>query len=252
MGAGVPFAMKSRCSATERTALLRKHGGNQKVASAVKKSLDYLQGTQNEDGSWGDNHKAAMTGFALLCYLGHCETPDSPKYGDTVMKGIMYLVELSETNNGLLAVVNDHGAVYAHGIATYALGETYALAKYGKRPLPGVRNAFEAGVDIIVEGQLQDGGWRYGYNLNGIGDTSVTGWQYQALKAAKHTNLKIGGLQQAINNAHDFFETVRHADGGYMYNRNKGESTLAMTAAGILGYQILADGKNDQFHIHFD
>jgi hypothetical protein len=53
-----------------------------------------------EDGSWGGKdknadgepksnaHKNAMTGMALLCYLGHCELQDSPDYGPTVQKAI--------------------------------------------------------------------------------------------------------------------------------------------------------------------
>jgi hypothetical protein len=36
--------------------------------------------------------------LALLCYLGRCETPESPFYGDNVMKGIMYLIELGKKN----------------------------------------------------------------------------------------------------------------------------------------------------------
>jgi hypothetical protein len=262
-GAGVPFTMKSRCSATERTAMLRKHGGSTKVAKAVKKSLDYLQKHQNEDGSWGDHHTAAMTAFALLAFLGHCETPDSPQYGDTVMKGIMFLVELGDKNDGLFAAIQDHHYPYEHGPATYALGETYALAKFGKKPLPGVREAFEKGVEIIIEGQGPDGGWKYSYSGHDIGDTSVTGWQYQALKAAKHTKLKISGLSEAIKKAEGFFATVRdpaqksERDKAhrYQYNRLKSlkhGSDWQMTAICALGMQLLGDREKGEYEEEID
>jgi len=243
-GAGLPMTMKSRCSSAERTSLLRKHGGDSKVAKAVKKSLEYLKATQNEDGSWGDHHKGAMTGVALLAYLGHCETPDSPQYGDTVMQGIMYLVELSNKNNGLLAAVADKHYPYEHGIATYALGETYALAKFGKRQLPGVRDAFETGVRIIIDGQVDNGGWTYGYDPGGRMDTSVSGWQYQALKAAKHTNLKIGGLSAAIKKSESSFKDVMVNKGHYQYGPDRSLSEASdwnMTGVAVLGYQMLGD-----------
>ena len=262
-GAGVPFTMKSRCSATERASMLRKHGGSSKVAKAVKKSLDFLEEKQNEDGSWGDRHQAAMTAFALLAFLGHCETPDSPQYGDTVLKGIMYLVELGEKNDGLFAAIQDHHYPYEHGPATYALGETYALAKFGKKPLPGVREAFEKGVEIIIDGQGPDGGWKYSYSGHDIGDTSVTGWQYQALKAAKHTKLKINGLSKAMEKAEDFLATVRDPDEKnvkdkehrYQYSRRKGHGITGdwnMTAVCALGMQLLGDRKKGEYEEEID
>jgi hypothetical protein len=43
-----------------------------------------------------------MTGLALLAYLGHCETPLSEKYGDTVLRGLTYLINIGMSNNGKL------------------------------------------------------------------------------------------------------------------------------------------------------
>ena len=83
------------------------------------KALNWLTKDQNADGSWGKNSKGAMTGFALLCYLGHCELTDSPEYGEAVAKGIKYLVELGDEKDGWLYVTNHkHGSAYAHGIAS--------------------------------------------------------------------------------------------------------------------------------------
>ena len=135
-GGGLPNAIKSRCSRAERAKLLTIHGGSARVSPAVAKALAWFADHQNPDGSWGRDYKGAMTGLALLCYLGNCETPDSPRYGDTVMQGLFYLVELSNKNEGIMAQRLDKHFSYEHGIATYAMGETYALAKYGKAPAP--------------------------------------------------------------------------------------------------------------------
>ena len=38
----------------------------------------------------------------------------------------------------------------------------YALARLGSKSLPGMREAFEKGVQIIIKNQLPTGGWGYG------------------------------------------------------------------------------------------
>ena len=43
----------------------------------MSNALEYLKTKQKADGSWGTGGQGAMTGFALLCYFGRCETPDS-------------------------------------------------------------------------------------------------------------------------------------------------------------------------------
>ncbi len=240
-GAGVPFAMKSRCSRPERVELLQRHGGTVEVEMAVERSLEWLQRNQNSNGSWGSSRPAAMTGFALLCYLGRCETPDSPKYGDTVMNGIMYLVELGMQNDGLFThdPANRHFP-YEHGIATYALGETYAMARMGNRRLPGVREAFQRGVDIILKGQNRDGGWVYGYTREGNGDTSVTGWQYQALRAAQTTGLQFSNLNGHIRRTREYLNDVQGPQGSFGY-RGRGDKP-SLAGLGALGLQLMGAG----------
>jgi hypothetical protein len=135
----LPPSMRSRCSTQERLEKLRQNGGSPECEAAVSASLEWLKGKQNADGSWGRNNKAAMTGLALLCYLGRCETPESPFYGDNVMKGIMYLIETvaKEPPRKLFTQAQgQRGCAYEHGIATYALGEMYTLARLGSKAFP--------------------------------------------------------------------------------------------------------------------
>ncbi|MDP1588336.1 MAG: hypothetical protein Q8M07_11365, partial [Prosthecobacter sp.] len=159
----LPPSMRARCSTQERLEKLRQNGGTPECEAAVSASLEWLKGKQNADGSWGRNNKAAMTGLALLCYLGRCETPESPFYGDNVMKGIMFLIETQKANKYKLfsQATKGNAPVYEHGIATYALGEMYTLARLGAKPLPGMREAFEQGVKIIIDNQQDSGSWVY-------------------------------------------------------------------------------------------
>jgi hypothetical protein len=193
-----------------------------------------------------------MTGLALLCYLGRCETPDSPFYGDNVMKGILYLIELQKKNpQGFICEKSEPiSSAYEHGIATYALGEMYTLARMGSKALPGLREAFEKGVQLIIEHQNESGGWDYYTKLAVEGkknstrnDLSVTGWQYQALKAAKLTGLKIDGLHTSISKAVKYIEGTQSKDGGFgTTNREEHYNQWNMTPVGALGIATLGKG----------
>ena len=122
--APVPPEMGKRCSKKDRQARLAENGGTNGCEDAVVNALRWLKANQNADGSWGNATPAAMTGFALLAYFGHCETPNSEEFGDSCMRGIVYLVNLGMKNNGKMAgnFTANHWS-YEHAIATYALGE---------------------------------------------------------------------------------------------------------------------------------
>jgi len=253
----LPPSMRSRCSPQERLKKLTDSGGSPECERAVSASLEWLKQKQGPDGAWpGMGSKSAMTGLALLCYLGRCETPDSPFYGDTVMNGILYLVELSKKNpHGMIAEdIYNNGSTYAHGIATYALGEMYTLARLGSKELPGMREAFEKGVQLIIKNQNTRGSWTYGgkdagmptaYTPDSKGeDLSVAGWQFQALKAAKNSGLKIQGLDGAIKKCTDYVLAKQTKDGGFGNpNRDAHYNQWSLTGAGSLALQTMSKGQ---------
>ncbi len=256
----LPPSMRSRCSTQERLEKLRQNGGSPECEAAVSASLEWLKTQQNADGSWGRGNKCAMTGLALLCFLGRCETPESPFYGDNVTKGIMFLLEVGKKNpHGIFSETGWKGeaaggkggaGTYEHGIATYALGEMYTLARLGSKSLPGMREGFEKGVKVIIDNQTPKGAWAYGgkdqivYNKAGGADLSVVGWQFQALKAAKNTGLKIEGLHSSIGKMTDYLETMQTKDGGFGgSNRDQHYNQWSLSGVGILGLQTMAKGK---------
>jgi hypothetical protein len=255
-GAGfiaLPPVLRSRCSPQERTQKMKENGGNDQCEAAVKKTLKWLKEKQNKDGSWGESHKGGMTGLALLAYLGHCETPESPVYGETVLKGLTFIMELGAKNKAPFdGIYSENPGVtkstYEHGIATYAMGEMYSFSKLGTKPIPNLRESFEKGALIIINKQAPNGAWGYkdgiGYDPYGGNDLSVTGWQYQALKAAKHTNLKIPGLPGAIKKVESYLEGKQTADGGFGEANHEGHyNQWNLTGAALLGLQTLGVGN---------
>jgi len=237
IGALIPTIMKGRCTDSERLKMVQEAGGTPQIEEAVKKSLQWLKGRQNADGSWGKGSNVAMTGFVLLCYLGHCEGTQSVEYGENVTKGITYLINMGMKNGGRLGTnLSQHSYVYEHAIATYALCEALTFSRTLQFKVPELEATVEKAVDVIVKGQTKSGSWDYGYADTTRNDLSVAGWQMQALKAAKASNVKIDGYDKVMRSAIDYLTKSAYlGDGKFAYSGKGGKP--AMTAVGALCLQ---------------
>jgi hypothetical protein len=229
----LPGAMAGR--GTGRNGTGARFGEKPPAEDAVMKALRWLQSQQQSSGKWGSaKYTNAFTGLALLCYLGHGETPQGSKeFSVVVTNAINALVDLGNQKQGRLISAadfsKDNDSAYEHAICTYALCEAYTMTK-DPRLEPLVRQA----VDYIVKAQRPDGGWTYKYDTSPDepkekeykSDTSVSGWQIQALKAAHLTGLD--GMEQEVrpvlDNAMKNLDRVfNEKDGTYGY-RKAGDS----------------------------
>ena len=236
----VPATMRKRCSKEDRMQRLLEMGGTPECEDAVVKALQWLKATQKSDGSWNDQHPVAMTGFAILAFLGHCETPLSEEYGETVLKAITYLVNNGLKNDGRLTSVGlaSNAWVYEHGIATYALAESYTFCKSLNVNIPDLDTVTKKAGDIIIQGQGESGGWVYRYESTNSGDNSVGFWQIQALKAGKHTGLwKDNDLKKIARRALGWLEKVQGNNGAIGY-RNDPNRSPGLTGGGVLAFQM--------------
>jgi hypothetical protein len=89
-----------------------------------------------------------------------------------------------------------------------------------------------------VDGQAPDGSWAYGYVKSrpgyvSPGDTSISGWQIQALKAAYLTGLNIPGVNQALDNAMVDLKRVQCPNGGFGY-KGPDDNRFSLTGVGVL------------------
>jgi hypothetical protein len=242
----IPSDMRKRCSPQDRMARLKESGGTPECEDAVVKALDYLQKTQNANGSWDPTHPVAMTGLALLAYLGHCETPQSPKYGDTVLKAITFLVNNGLENKGRLTNKPEASIqwVYDHGIATYALAEAYTFCSKLDIKIPDLDKVTKMAGDRIMDGQGASGSWVYKFLPTNGGDNSVGFWQIQAMKACKHTGLwKDSAFKKPARKALDWLEKVQGPDGAIGY-RNDPKRSPGLTGGGVLAFQMWDEGRS--------
>jgi len=224
---GLPGTMSGRVG-TGRAKAMETNKMKSKTEQAVLRGLAWLQQNQNADGSWGDGTKGAMTGLALLCFLGHGETPESPQFGLTVNKAVQWILDGGTKNQGRLHMGKafSSGGVYEHGICTYALGEYYTMTKDER-----VIELFKQAISYIVQGQGPGGGWMYSYDKT-ANDLSVSGWQIQALKAAHLSQLNLPDVDKALDKAVKYIEDVKGSKGGYGYRTAADKYSL--TGVGIL------------------
>jgi hypothetical protein len=248
---GLNPVIRSRCSPEDRLARLHATGGTPECETAVEKGLEWLQATQNPDGSWSSGDVVGYTGLGLLCFLGRCETPASLKYGDTVTRAIIYLIDVGMKNDGRMAGnFAANSWVYEHAIATYALAEAYTFCNQLGIPIPHLRETVEKAGRIIIDHQNETGGWAYRYETRGGHvDSSVTAWQMQALKAMEYTGLPFEGLTRTANRGTAYLESLQHESGGFGYrtaNSPAGNTGgyFTMTGGSTLALQLWGKGNS--------
>jgi hypothetical protein len=226
---GAAFASRTGAA---KAKLLAKYGGNAESEAAVARGLAYLARQQKQDGSWvfdgaskGDT--IAATGMSLLPFLAAGESHQGgKKYRQTVLRGLQYLISQQRADGSFKGTTL---TMYSHGIATIALNDAYGMTK--DRAL--LLRPAQAATNFIVTKQGADGSWGYAPGANG--DTSIVGWQVQALKAAMLSK-DIVVPAKAITNVLSFLDKVSSGSGKavYGYATPNGAPGTSLSAIGLL------------------
>jgi hypothetical protein len=257
-GTGIPDAFSGRQGAMREKLL--KEGASMLSEAAVARGLKWLALHQAKDGHWGlhdFNHHArdkvgadgktftctcdgtsgrrddvAATGLALLPFLGAGVTHKNPKatvvdYSKTVEGGLNWLMKKQAVDGSF------SGAMYTHAIATIAICEAYGLSSD-----PRLKPSAQKAINFIVGAQdPTGGGWRYAPRQS-PGDTSVTGWQFMALKSGQMAGLTVP--RAASTSVEKFIDSVEDTanKGRYVYTAGS-PATPSMTAVGLLCREYL-------------
>jgi len=232
-------------TASGRSSALKKYGGSQKGQDALLKSLYWLRDHQNPDGSWGKFQKEAMTGLAVLTFLAHGELPSSKHFGKCVKKGISWIVKTTMNNKGkILGKQNKGGdtrSIYSHALMTYALSEAYAMIGMSE-----IGEAMEAATKVIVDGQMENGGFFYGYAKDSDDNLSNASFNFQALKASYIAGCQVEGLKKAIEKSIGYLKRI--AGPNHFYYRSNGKKTArgpSMRCVGTLCLQLLGEHDSE-------
>jgi hypothetical protein len=109
----------------------------------------------------------------------------------------------------------------------------------------------EKALVFLMNGQLNEGGFYYSYGKGGKYDTSVAGWNIQAMKAATMAGSSNTNLPAAVAKALMYLKTQSYAQNGsgFTYQGDSGKPSAAggtwtMTGVGTLCMQLLGHAKD--------
>lgn len=207
---------------------------------AVDEALEYLERTQNRDGSWTSGSATrdpAVTALCVMAFLSAGHVPGEGPYGDNVERGVEFVLD-SQKRNGLFAH-STQGAyeMYCHGICTLMVAEVVGMMPADQAD--SLREKLALGVEIILQGQRTSGshkgGWRYRIEYPDA-DLSVTGWQLMALRAAKNVGCDVPG--ERIEWAVQYVQNCRdRRTGGYRYMIDS-QVTVPCTGTAVLCLEL--------------
>ncbi|MCI0704184.1 MAG: terpene cyclase/mutase family protein [Planctomycetia bacterium] len=233
-----------RTGATKKR-LLKEFGGSEESEEAVMLGLAWLTQMQKKEGNWVydigvTNDKAAATGMATLAFLGAGQSHKAGRYKQTVQAALDWLVKNVDMKNGPdRGKFNTISNMYSQGIATLALCEAYGMTQDSS-----LKDPAQTTVNYIQQAQGKNGSW--GYNAKNNGDTSIVGWQIQALHAAKLAGLDVD--QKVIQKAIEFLDFASSGQNksayGYL-DKGRAAPATSLTAVGLLCRYYIDDWRSE-------
>ena len=203
---------------------------NKPAQDAIERGLAYLATRQHDDGSIGSGgyrQNVAVGALTGMAFMSAGSTPGRGPYGEHLQKCVDHM--LQNVGDRGFVVVSDsasHGPMYGHGFATLFLAEVYGMTMRGD-----IREKLAKAVDLILQTQNEDGGWRYQPQRKDA-DLSVTICQVMALRAARNAGLYVPNA--TIDRCIDYVKRSQNADGGFMYMVQGGQSAFPRSAAGVV------------------
>lgn len=248
----VPDAYRLRV-APNRANVAQSHGGTSETEAAVKAALKWLANNQAGDGRWdprvhdagkdtnvlgrnrqnaGSRSDTAMTGLALLSFLGSGHTHLEGPYRDDVRRGLEFLMRSQGPDGNLGGQAVAFEFMYCHAMAACALSEAYGMT-HDERLREPVRKA--VGYTVAAQ-DPKGGGWRY--RPGDPGDTSQLGWQLMSLKSADLAGIPMPDrTRQGIIR---YLQSVSSGQNGGRASYRPGEqATRSMTAEALVCWQFL-------------
>jgi hypothetical protein len=199
---------------------------------AIDSGLAFLAARQHPDGSFGSGsvyrRNVAVTSLAGMAFLSAGHTPGQGSYGPNVERAVEFILASSEPSGYIIRVDSAaHGPMYGHGFATLFLAEVYGMS-----PREEVRTKLKNAVQLIVNSQNREGGWRYDPDGKDA-DISVTVCQIMALRAARNCGIAVP--KATVDQCVKYVRDCQDRDGGFRYQREQPpKSAFPRSAAAVV------------------
>jgi hypothetical protein len=201
---------------------------------AIQSGLAWLARNQNTDGSFGSSTyrgNIAVTSLAGLAFMASGSSPGRGPYGAPIDKALAYVMD-NTAPSGFISVPGSstHGPMYSHGFGTLFLAEAYGMTHR-----PEIREKLRKAVQLVIDTQNNEGGWRY-QPVKHDADLSVTICQINALRAARNAGLYVP--KDTVDACIRYVKQSQNPDGGFRYMLSGGPSSeFPRSAAGVVALQ---------------
>jgi len=208
------------------------------VKQSINRGLEFFAKTQDDDGGWGKGNRTGGTSLALMSFMLQGHIPGEGKYGKVTAKAIGHLLSVEKV--GYFHDDTDRG-MYEHGLALLALSEAWGQSKD-----PRIRPALMRGVNVTLNAQNHQGGWRYKPSPSSA-DTSCTVMQVVALASAREAGIAVPAksMQRAVK---FILGCENRTTGGFTYMQAGGAPVGAagfpLSAAGTLSLVLSGQSKH--------
>lgn len=211
---------------------------------ALAKGLAWLARNQGPEGNWGSKD-LGLVSTGVLAFLADGHVPGRGRYGETVQRGLNYVIRNAKPS-GLLNIAEPQHEMYNHGLSTFVLGQAYGMTGDTR-----VGPVLDRALKLIVQTQCGDGGWDYRAQRQRQGhDLSLAVMQALALRSAVDSGLEVPpeAVELAIKSVRRHYtpqggnrnaaedEQQKHP-GQFTYTPGQGNGTCAMAAAGVVCLQ---------------
>jgi hypothetical protein len=163
----------------------------------VEMGLAWLAGRQNANGSWTnrvgyklyeeyfgeENESVDVTALSCMALVSAGNVPGRGKYGRQVALGVQWLLSKVREEDGYITHAGSR--MYSHAFATLFLAEIYGMTRQSD-----IKPKLKRAVELIVNSQNREGGWRY-QPIPVDADLSVTVSTLQALRAARNVGVAV-------------------------------------------------------------
>ena len=230
-------------SASARARSLAKFGGDAETERCVMRALRWLKTQQRPDGSWaGRSGSMNVTGFVILTYLSHGIKPGGdPEFGDTVRRGVEYLMRYASERI-------QRNEKFQDAIALAALAEAYGLSHN-----PNIREIVEDSLNKLAT-QMKETIWgphRDGSKAVEPRDLTKLTFYVMALRSAQLSHFKIPDLQKGLDKLREGFLHQANKKYGGFSSAYFGPPPLSYPRImmwhymlGVVGMQYVGAGDN--------
>jgi hypothetical protein len=197
---------------------------------AINDGLAWLAKQQNGDGSFGGGAyrgNIAVTALAGLAFMASGSSPGRGPFGAHIDKALVFVMDNTSPSGFIsVAAAATHGPMYSHGFGALFLAEAYGMTHRAE-----IREKLEKAVQLIIDTQNDEGGWRY-QPVRNDADLSVTICQINALRAARNAGIFVP--KETVEACIRYVKKSQNHDGGFRYMLQGGASAFPRSAAGVV------------------